>query len=72
MKLYLWNSKFLQEYSDGEILAVANSLEEAKKLAIAWYVDYYDEDVSPFYLEDLAGEPTLFDLPIALTFRGSA
>lgn len=81
MKLYHWRSLYLAGWDEGDLIVVANSIEEAKKLIIKKMIE--ESDFNPIYYKnekdhipetlfnDLKKKPTIYDLPVAMKFLGS-
>ena len=49
MNLYVWRSKYLQSYGEGQIIALARSVEEAREKARLEYDRHSRERFSYFY-----------------------
>ena len=61
MQLFHWRSRALADYSDGDIIVMANSVEEARDMVRKWYSD--KEDYYSIYSYD-ALERDISDEPI--------
>ena len=85
MNLYHWKSKALADYSDGNIIVVAESVEQAKVYAVEKFKTEYDylvemdefidDLVTPVLTKlekDLSKEPIIYHGPVAILINGSA
>ena len=66
MKMYVWRENFLVDYTSGLAVAVANSIAEARQLLLDEATDWE----KPYVDADIASEPEIFDLPVAVFISG--
>lgn len=61
MKLYHWTSEYLAEYATGDIIVMAETVEEAREKARATFIEHRystDDFISERFERDIAEEPT--------------
>jgi len=80
MKMFVWDSIVLAQAATGHIIAVAETIEEARAIALERYAQQFlglygrllDSGWKDALLKDLSADPKVTRLPCALFISGSA
>ena len=62
MNMYMWYSEYLKDWGYGRIIVCANSIEEAREIAINHNMkefDYGGGDTLDVFMNDIAAEPVV-------------
>jgi len=65
MNMYHWHSQALANWQSGDIVVIANSVEEARRMVrdeVKRQSDHYSRDTLHAFEADIASEPTIQDV----------